>query len=59
MTRKAVTKLADGPEMPSQLAALLLDVLEEKGVSRASALAGTGIRPVMLEREDGYLTYRQ
>ena len=59
MTRKAVTKLADGPEMPSQLAALLLDVLEEKGVSRASALAGTGIRSVMLEREEGYLTYRQ
>jgi AraC-like DNA-binding protein len=57
--RKAVTKLADGPEMPSQLAALLLDVLQEEGVSRAAVLAGTGIRPVMLEREDSYLTYRQ
>jgi AraC-like DNA-binding protein len=45
--------------MPIQLACLIMEVLEEQGLSRASVLAGTGIRPVLLEQEETYLTYRQ
>ncbi len=45
--------------MPTQLARLILDVLEEQGVSCGSALAGTGIRPSELDQEDTCLTYRQ
>jgi AraC-like DNA-binding protein len=45
--------------MPPQLAVQLVELLEEQGVSRAHLLAGTGIRPVQLEREDTFIPYRQ
>lgn len=45
--------------MPPQLAVQLLDLLEEEGLSRAHVLAGTGIRPLVLERENTVIPYRQ
>lgn len=46
-------------EMPPQLAVQLLELLEAQGVSRTRVLAGTGIRPLLLEREDSFIPYRQ
>lgn len=50
---------AEERDMPPQLAVQLLDLLEEQGVSRAHVLAGTGIRPMLLERDDTFIPYRQ
>lgn len=49
----------DGLKIPPQLARLVLEVLAEQGVSSAQVLRNTGIRPVMLQRDEGYLSYQQ
>ncbi len=54
-----MTKILDNFTLPPQLAGLIIEVLEEQGVSRTRVLHNTGIRPVLLERDDTYLTYQQ
>ena len=49
----------DNLMIPPQLAGLILEVLHEQGVSSAQALRDTGIRPVLLQRDDTYFSYRQ
>lgn len=55
----ATLRRTDESEMPPQLAVQLLELLEEQGVSRAHVLAGTGIRPLLLEQEGAFIPYRQ
>lgn len=52
-------KGSGGYEMPPQMAVQILELLEAEGISRNTVLAGTGIRPVLLERDDTYIPYHQ
>lgn len=45
--------------MPPQLAVQIIDMLEAEGVSRGTVLSGTGIRPLLLERDDTFIPYNQ
>ena len=49
----------DSLKIPPQLAGLILDVLKEQGVASVQVLRNTGIRPVLLERDDSYFSYKQ
>jgi len=46
-------------KIPPQLAGLIVEVLKEQGVASAQVLRGSGIRPVLLERDDTYFSYKQ
>ncbi len=58
MTQRSEADL-DKTVIPPQLAGLILSVLEEQGVARNQVLRGSGIRPVMLDSEDSFLSYHQ
>jgi AraC-like DNA-binding protein len=49
----------DNLKIPPQLAGLIVEVLKEQGVASAQVLRGSGIRPVLLERDDTYFSYKQ
>ena len=56
---KHVSLVAERPDMPPQLAVLILDVLGQMRIPHETVLPGTGIRASSLRQDGSFISYRQ